>query len=569
MYVNFFPQYNLKKLQALNNFFSVTNNFIIFENVIEFLGVSNPGLMCEFILFTEPRISENPSGIAVTLIVGATPAPSAAAATAEPTVAMEQAHAKDSMPSVVNYDASIGLIGEVVSYGSKTQQNIACACVQNKDENCSICFRDPEEIHEQPAATGPEIVENSAIANKSSAFVCGFCSQTVSYAKRNHFDPQCYPCNQSFRCQGLLQRHMQKETVYCKNCKKKLHGSNAIIMHENTNQCSVCDKSFNCQTRLNVHLGKSPGCKNFLPSSRGNNLHDDDEEEEPTTPRGSTNKTFRCWHCSAKLKTYREKTAHQEEQWCPCGMKFRCRVQFTSHKDKCQAVTPTPAPPTIKCKYCSTKCKSARELQVHLRKKIKCDACHSNFSCASFPGHKCEIQCVHCGETVAAGHSASHFEGDFECKGCGQKSACSAMLQRHEGTCKKDKPQEQEISTSSSMVQDSRCRYCQVGCASPAELQTHMLVSNCPRCGFLQPCLALLDAHLRDCRFVALVGQHRCPMCTKTFQSAAFLGTHVVVEHAAGAPDQQKNHQLSAAQQPPPVQVKQERRELTEVIVLD
>jgi hypothetical protein len=124
---------------------------------------------------------------------------------------MEQSHANDSMPSVVNYNTSIGLIGEVVSYGSQTQQNIVCACVENKGENCSICVS-AEEIHEQPAG------KNLALgANKSSTFVCGFCSQTVSYAKQNHFDPQCYPCNQSFRCQGLLQRHMQKETVYCMN----------------------------------------------------------------------------------------------------------------------------------------------------------------------------------------------------------------------------------------------------------------------------------------------------------------------------------------------------------------
>ncbi|XP_059489236.1 protein hunchback-like [Neocloeon triangulifer] len=90
-----------------------------------------------------------------------------------------------------------------------------------------------------------------------------------------------------------------------------------------------------------------------------------------------------------------------------------------------------------------------------------------------------------------------------------------------------DAEDEKEAETSAQETEPKmQCQFCQVLCNSIKTFECHTLKSDCPRCGFAQPCHTLLTHHLDMCRFERRSKEFQCGECNKVFKKERKLESH-------------------------------------------
>jgi hypothetical protein len=269
------------------------------------------------------------------------------------------------------------------SSASTSQPKSGCVCVYKKGEECRRCFMKDHFSEDQ---------QQSSDTVQIDSFICGFCHEIVAHTTKNHLDRSCSLCKISYKCLGLLRRHMTAE-----------HPPVSCV-------------AATLRSRAPFSWKKFFGARGI-----------------------SSNLVLICLNCSMTFGTLKNKYEHHVKRVCPCNIPFRCLFQFTSHVRiyGCQLLE-SDAPLVVKCESCGVLFGTPNELQAHRSELIECDECGLDFNCASFTIHECkEEEPKQLQELPTTSSGATTRRSDVSCRFCLLECASASELQAHQlvSTC--------------------------------------------------------------------------------------------------------------------------------------
>jgi hypothetical protein len=205
----------------------------------------------------------------------------------------------------------------------------------------------------------------------------------------------------------------EQSTMHCSKCGRHLQCGDAEMRHETTKQCSFCS-SMNFQV-VDVSAAREQD-GNLAGSSKSTTV-------------------IKCFNCTQSFSTFLRKYEHQIERVCPCGFKFKCLNEFTTHVRiyECQPLETITSPVLHQCKSCRQSFKSSGDLLVHV------DECNYRLGAAASLNDTRQQPSVHC-----IVKQQSHAHANNYCEECGRKSPCGCSTQEIS-----EELQPQQCSTSS------------------------------------------------------------------------------------------------------------------------
>ena len=233
--------------------------------------------------------------------------------------------------------------------------------------------------------------------------------------------------------------------------------------------------------------------------------------------------TFICGFCFELVKLQDNHFDHACEL---CEKAFRCHALLQRHMSHQETTTC--------CNNCGDELRGCAAVRsAHGKSKQPCSFCRKSFGCEThLKNHwRDSTACKQFLQSIIANDARSSSAINKKCNSCGQQLntfeerfehlrermtpcgmhfACSTHFTRH---VRMFGCQQLRGNSSPSLIPDDsciRCELCRVECATQAELQKHVEMSFCPRCGYMKRCRTLIKAHLTNCRIKPRKGQPRC-----------------------------------------------------------
>ncbi|XP_059488834.1 zinc finger protein 429-like [Neocloeon triangulifer] len=331
----------------------------------------------------------------------------------------------------------------------------------------------------------------------------------------------------------------------CEFCNTKFNPTamKSFLSHLTKTKCQSCSEEFDCLNKLSTH--RRWHCRNF-------------DENRPR--RKYQNKKQWCDLCSRYLICRRKylQEEHKMERKCKkCNLTFACCGLATAHKSNCEGGEKKKKLSSIpkeqnSCTHCKKIYKSER---LHFEEKSRsCQNCGEKFDCGGLRSQheaNCLISCTFCGQLLTKQTQETH-KRERRCANCSHVSQCFNLFSQHECSEASDaemevpkEPEEKSVDTDIKIVKIGsvnskgfyeepvkplvlkKCQFCQIICNSEENFECHTRETDCPRCGFAQPCNTLLAHHLDLCRFEKEKAEvFRCGECDKVFEKKGKLESH-------------------------------------------
>ncbi|XP_059489031.1 zinc finger protein 540-like [Neocloeon triangulifer] len=301
----------------------------------------------------------------------------------------------------------------------------------------------------------------------------------------------------------------------CKFCNMKFRPSatESFLNHCTKTQCMACSEEFECAMKMTTH--RRWHCPDF-------------DENRPR--RKYQNKKLWCDLCSRHLICRRKylQEKHKTERKCKkCNLTFACCGLATAHKsgsnceggEKKKTLSSIPKEQNS-CTHCKKNYKSER---LHFEVKNRsCLICSKTFKCSGLRikhQAECFFSCAFCGQTTKNKNQHGKHKRERRCPNCSHVSQCFNLFSQHECSetsddlmeVPKNEPAEDEeikiVHIRSLNLKEfhgellTKCHFCQILCNSVENFECHTRQTDCPRCGFAQPCNNLLAQHLDLCQF--------------------------------------------------------------------
>ncbi|XP_059488896.1 uncharacterized protein LOC132204418 [Neocloeon triangulifer] len=165
--------------------------------------------------------------------------------------------------------------------------------------------------------------------------------------------------------------------------------------------------------------------------------------------------------------------------------------------------------PRVPCKLCpyfyrspASHFNSVRRSCRNCKRRFECKGlCHQHeLICCDF------LKCKSCGKHLCSSNSRLVHTKKRTCVHCSQVIECCVQFKHHVcpeqvQSSKSEEPEQPEpprIEPGPDEM-DLQCRFCLFLCKDRDVYECHTRQTDCPRCGFAQPCNALLAQHLNMC----------------------------------------------------------------------
>ncbi|XP_059488733.1 zinc finger protein 823-like [Neocloeon triangulifer] len=334
----------------------------------------------------------------------------------------------------------------------------------------------------------------------------------------------------------------------CKVCDKKFNHTDErnYFYHLNPKRCEFCSEIFECSSLFNRH--KRWYCPNLPKKDK------------------KIRQKWKCNSCSRFLLSLVNFKKHcKSARKCrKCGEAIACIGLVKVHRLHC----PNPSKPKQKkidqqeiismswltCQFCQQFYSSENG---HFGKTfINCRKCRQSFDCRGLcTQHEVQccdyLNCKPCGKHFSTNVALKTHTVLRRCKYCTHASECYSKFRQHlcpetpmetkkiqeipitpeeVSEVNPEKDEEEIIQIEYKVFKEEQikeCRFCQSVCNSVENFECHTRQTDCPRCGFPQPCNTLLAHHLDMCRFVKKQEhQFRCAECEQKFDKKHQLDSH-------------------------------------------